>query len=222
MKIRLLFFYCITFAVMLYRKEYISETTLLAIWKIEETKDELLALLQSRSDLSNVLSIKSQSRILEVLAARLLLKELLGVEKPVSYYPSGKPYFADDSFHISISHSKKYVAIVLDKTKHVAVDIEQISDKIKRVKERVVSDNEYIDPDNEVVHLLLHWSAKEAMFKYIDQEGVNFIEHLHVSKFIPQSIGLFKSSESRTDNNCRFDAYYESNNEFVLVCLWKE
>lgn len=206
---------------MLYRKDYISETTLLAIWKIEETKDELLALLQSKADLSGILSIRSESRILEMLAARILLKELLGEEKPVSYYPSGKPYFADDSFHISISHSRKYVAVVLDRTKHIAVDIEQISDKIRKVEKRVISDSEYIDPDNELIHLLLHWSAKEAMFKYIDREGVNFIDHLHVLKFIPQKTGLFKSSESKTNNNYHFDAYYEANNEYVLVCLWQ-
>ena len=205
---------------MLYSKEYISDTTLLGIWKIEETKDELLSLLDNKQDLIDILSIKSEARILEMLASRILMKEMLGEEKKLSYYPSGKPFLADSTSHISISHSKKYVAVVLDKTKPVAVDIEQISDKVKRVRSRVVSAREYIDSNNELIHLLLHWSAKESMFKYIDEEGVNFIGHLYVHKFIPQNTGAFNASESRTKNGHQFDAWYKVEEEFVLVCIW--
>lgn len=204
---------------MLYCKKYISETSLLGIWQIDESKDELLSLLDDKDSLDAILSLKSEIRVLEMLAGRVLLKELLGEEKRICYTPSGKPYLEDASFHISISHTKKYVGVVVDAINPLGLDLEQIGDKIKRVRSRVVSDREYIDPDNEVVHLLLHWSAKEAMFKHMDEEGVNFLNHLFVEPFNPERTGYFSASETRTDKKTRFDAYYEVKEEFVLVCV---
>lgn len=204
---------------MLHYKKYISDTTLIGIWKIDESRDELLAMLDDRSCLASVLSMRSDVRVLEMLAGRVLLKELLGEEKRISYTPSGKPYLEDKSFHISISHTKKYVGVVVDAINILGLDIEQIGDKIKRVRSRVVSAEEHIDPNNEVVHLLLHWSAKEAMFKYLDEEGVDFLRHLFVKPFTPECTGHFAALETRTDNHIHFDAYYEVNEEFVLVCV---
>lgn len=205
---------------MLYCKKYISETTLLGIWKIEESREDLLAKLDDRESIDSILSMKSDLRILEMLAGRVLLKELLGVEKRICYTSSGKPYLEDGSFHISISHTKKYVGVVVDAVNPLGLDLEQIGDKIKRVQSRVISDKEYITPDNEVAHLLLHWSAKEAIFKYLDEEGVDFLHHLFVEPFTPECSGHFSALEKRTHRNIRFEAYYEVNDEFVLVCMW--
>ena len=52
-------------------------------------------------------------RRLEWLAVRVLLYTLSGEEKEIAYHPSGKPYLADDSASLSISHTKGYVAVVL-------------------------------------------------------------------------------------------------------------
>lgn len=203
----------------MYCKKYISETSLLGIWEIDESKEVLLSFLEDKDSLEAILSLKSEIRVLEMLAGRVLLKELLGEEKRICYTPSGKPYLEDGSFYISISHTKKYVGVVVDAVNPLGLDLEQIGDKIKRVRSRVASDKEYIDPDNEIVHLLLHWSAKEAMFKYLDEEGVNFLNHLFVEPFTPRQAGNFSSSESRTVKRTQFDAYYEVNEEFVLVCV---
>ena len=160
---------------MLHSKEYITQSTLIGVWKIEETRSELLAYLSNHEWLDNIRSIKSESRVLEILAARVLLKELTGEEKEVYYNASGKPFLVDGSYHISVSHTRKYVAVVINKEEPVGLDIEYISDKIRRVRSRVVAPNEYIDTNNELVHLLLHWSAKEAMFKFLDAESCRII-----------------------------------------------
>lgn len=204
---------------MLYYKKYISETTLIGIWRIDESKEELLSFLNNKDPLDSILSMKSDIRILEMLAGRVLLKELLADEKQICYTPSGKPYLEDGSFHISVSHTQKYVGVAVDSVNPLGLDLEQIGDKIKRVRSRVISDREYINPDNEVIHLLLHWSAKEAMFKHLDEEGVNFLHHLFVEPFTPEHSGYFSASEARTDKKFDFDAYYEVNEEFVLVCV---
>ena len=65
-------------------------------------------------------------RRLEWLAVRVLLYTLSGEEKEIAYHPSGKPYLADDSASISISHTKGYVAVALGLPgREVGVDIEQ-------------------------------------------------------------------------------------------------
>ncbi len=152
--------------------------------------------------------------------ARILMKELMGEEKEVYYNQSGKPFLTDKSYHISVSHTKGYVAVAVNQVKHIGLDIEQISEKIRRVQSRLIAGSEYIDKENELIHLLLHWSAKEAMFKFIDVEGVNFLSNLFVDKFIPsQNGGTFRTSETRTEKAYKFNAYYKIDKDFVLVCL---
>lgn len=192
---------------------------MLGIWQVEESRDTLLADLSHHEWIQNIHTIKSESRVLEILVARLLIKELLGEEKEVYYKASGKPYLTDQSYHISVSHTKKFVAVAINKDKPIGLDIEQISEKIKRVQSRVIGEGEYIDSGNELVHLLLHWSAKEAMFKFMDSDNVDFRKDLFVSRFIPEKAGVFFASESRTDSNHQFSAYYKVQKDFVLVCL---
>lgn len=204
---------------MLYAKEYITSDTQIGIWQIEESREVLLSGLSHHEWVENIDTIKSESRVLEILAARLLIKELVGEEKQVYYTPSGKPYLTDRSHHISVSHTKKFVAVAINKVKPVGLDIEQISEKIRRVKSRVIGEGEYIDAENELVHLLLHWSAKEAIFKFLDSDSIDFRKHLSVSRFVPEMEGFFVASESRTDSNHQFEAYYRVDQNFVMVCL---
>lgn len=204
---------------MLYYKEYITAATLIGVWKIEETREELLSALSHHNWVENIYSIRSESRVLEILSARLLIKELAGEEKQVYYNPSGKPYLTDKSFHISVSHTKKFVAVAINREKPIGLDIEQISDKIMRVQSRVIGKGEYIDKDNDLVHLLLHWSAKEAMFKFLDADSIDFREHLFVEQFIPQQQGIFEASEYRTGSRHQFKAYYKVEPDFVMVYL---
>lgn len=204
---------------MLYYKDYITDSTYLGIWKIEESREELLSSLSHQEWVELIYSIKSPSRILEILAARILLKELTGEEKQVKYTASGKPYLVDESYHISVSHTRGYVAVAVNKAMRLGLDIEQISEKIRKVRSRLISESEYVDENNELIHLLLHWSAKEAMFKFLDMEGVDFRKHLFVEKFTPRPYGVFSAAESRTITHYQFDAFYRVEKDFVIVCL---
>jgi phosphopantetheinyl transferase len=207
---------------MLYYKNHITESTLLGIWKVEENRTDLLDLLCRHEWIRNIHTLKAESRVLEILSARILIKELTGEEKEVCYNDTGKPFLADKSFHISVSHTKKYVAVAINKEKPVGLDIEYISEKIKRVQSRLMSADEYIDSNNELVHLLLHWSAKEAMFKFLDAESVDFLKHLFVSKFTPQEEGTFSAKEVRSPKEIDFKAHYKAGKEFVMVCVEEE
>ncbi|MDR0824436.1 MAG: hypothetical protein LBN74_05035 [Prevotella sp.] len=204
---------------MLYFKHYITDSTLLGIWKVEEDRTGLLSMLSRHEWVQNIHSIRSESRVLEILSTRVLIKELTGEEKEIRYNDTGKPFLVDGSYHVGVSHTKGYVAVAINQEIPIGLDIEYISEKIKRVQSRLVATDEYIDPENDLIHLLLHWSAKEAMFKFIDVEGVDFLQHLFINKFIPEQGGVFSAFETRTTRNFRFDAYYKVEKEFVLVCI---
>jgi 4'-phosphopantetheinyl transferase EntD len=204
---------------MLYYKNHITESTLLGIWKVEENRADLLSLLHCHKWVQNIHTIKAEFRVLEILSARILIKELTGEEKEVCYNDTGKPFLADKSFYISVSHTRNYVAVAVDKDKPVGLDIEYISEKIRRVRSRLISAGEYIDSNNELIHLLLHWSAKEAMFKFLDAERVDFRKHLFVSKFTPEEEGVFFAKEVRSFKETDFKAHYKAGKEFVMVCI---
>lgn len=206
-------------ALMIYLKKELTDNILLGIWKVEEASDDLLAMLDKREWLEDVFVAKSDSRKKEMLATRVLLKDLLGEEKQICYHPSGKPFLCDESYEIGISHTQGYVAIALHEQKTMGLDIEQCTNKIFRVRERLITRYDYIDVDNERDHLLLHWSAKEAMFKYLNAKGVDFRRNLHVEPFVPYGSGRFIVSESKTKERQHFDAHYIVEEDFVLVCL---
>lgn len=205
---------------MLYWKREIGGA-LVALWKIEESFEVLLSMLQDRTLVKNILDIKSDKIKLEKIAVRVLIKTLFGQEMNVVYNVAGRPFLANSNMNISISHTKGFAAVALSKTREVGLDIEFISDKIYRVKERIVSKSEFIDFKQELNHLLLHWCAKESMFKVMDAEGVDYIDHLHVVPFTPSSEGWFVTKESKTVEGSTFDVYYVVESDFVLTCLLK-
>ena len=188
---------------MLIRKEFTDKGCVLGIWKITESRDELLDMLSLRNQeeahqyLSNV---KSNRRVLEWLSTRLLLQLLTNDDKT-----------------ISISHSKDYAVVLLHKDKKVGVDIENYSDRILKIEKRFVSENEYIDPKNRILHLILHWCAKETLYKLMNSTEIVFKKHLYVHPFKIKDEGIIKASETFTDESASFDVYYEVTSEFVLT-----
>lgn len=205
---------------MLYWKQMI-DSTLIAVWKIDESSEELNDMLCEKAYIEKILTIKSDKMKQEKLAVRILLKELLGKEIDLEYNKAGRPYLVDVDKHISITHTQGYAAVALDANRQVGLDIEHKSDKILRVKGRVVSSEEYIDRDNTLEHLLIHWCAKESMFKVMDADGVDYLDHLHLEHFEPKSEGFFEGWESKTEEALKFDVYYRIASDFVLTCLFK-
>ncbi len=205
---------------MFIRKDYIGDDVMLGVREIVGNRDDLIKKMseaQWESMQPQIANMKSESRIIEWLNTRILLFEMLGEEKIIYNHPNGKPFLLDKSYKISISHTRGYVAILLSKSKYVGVDIEFISDRIKKVADKFISSSEYIDPSNEVVHQLLHWSAKETLFKIMKEGEVDFKEHLYVYPFKPQKQGIFEAKEIRTDLQRTYKIHYEVFDDAVLT-----
>lgn len=193
----------------------------LGIWKIEETTEELLDLLPEKEYYAaEIERFKTLHRMQEWLSVRALLYKLLGFHVRVFYHESGKPYIPD--YFISISHTKGYVAVMLSDIGEVGVDIEYYSQRVHKVASKYMRDDEVASAfqgDN-TWGLLLHWSAKEAMFKVINYSEIDFREHLHILPFEIAEEGTFHAHEYKTAQSNKYKIHYLINSDFVLT--WVE
>ena len=200
------------------------ESIIWAVCEIRKPVDDLLGLLQKKEFYLPCLSqITSEKRKKEWLTVRVLLKEILGEEKEILYTSSGKPYFSDNSYQISISHTKGFVAVALHPEMKIGIDIEQISPRIHKIRSRFMNEKEEanLNKEHEEIHLLLHWSAKESMFKILDEQDVDFKTCLHINSFNPvlNSLSCFSAYETKTEKQHVFSGHYLVNANYVLTII---
>lgn len=194
------------------------------VWKVTESLEELRMLLAASLPYDEELeALKSPSRRMEYVAVRVLLKELLGREVRILHESSGKPFLEDGSCKITVSHTKGYVAVGLHGSSEPGMDIEQRTGKVCRVRSRFVRSDEMQATANasaadKLSWLLLHWSAKETLYKLINREEVDFLKHMRVSAFSLQLSGTFEAEEYRTPQRCVFMVSYWLHPDFV--CTW--
>lgn len=191
------------------------------IWRVEESPEELLSMLPRQEVYKeSVRRFTAVHRRLEWLAVRVLLYTLLGEEKEIAYYPDGKPYLADTSVSFSISHTKGYVAVVLGEPgREVGIDIEQYGERVRKVAHKFMREDEVASPfrGTDTWSLLLHWSAKEAVFKCLNALEVDFRRHMRMLPFAVCEEGSFFAEEYRTVERRRFTIHYRLFPDFVLT-----
>ena len=196
-----------------------------AVWKVGETVEDLLSMLPHAGNYrQKAAHFSSVHRRLEWCAVRVLLYAMLGEEKEILYRSTGKPYLADASWALSISHTKGYVAVILGRPdEEVGIDIEQYGERVHNVSARFMRTDEQSAwyKGTDTWGLLLHWSAKETMFKCLDADGVDFREHLRIFPFDVSSEGAFEAVEYRTKACRKFLIRYCLYPDFVLTyaCL---
>lgn len=207
---------------MLIREEHIGSEEIIGVWKMVESVEELLYLLPSDFHdyaSAHIKKIRSERRAIEWLSSRILLLSLLKQKKNILYRADGRPYLEDESHYISISHTRNYAAVYLHKSHPVGIDIETISERVTKVASKFVGEKEYIHPEQKIVHLLLHWSAKESLFKVMNENEIDFKHHLHIYPFTPTTKGIMKATESKTPLRCTFDINYEVHSDYVLTWI---
>ena len=113
--------------------------------------------------------------------------------------------------------------MALHPTSEVGIDIEQFGTRVQKVASRFIREDEKVSiaAGDEIYALLLHWSAKETMFKLMEENAVDFVHHLHIFPFIPKEFGVFEACEYRSDRKQRFLLHYDTHPDYVLTfaCL---
>ena len=75
------------------------------------------------------------------------------------------------------------MAVILgDINKEVGIDIEQYGERVRKVAHKFVRDDELPGAyeGTDTWGMLLHWSAKEAVYKCLNIDSVDFREHLYI------------------------------------------
>ena len=204
-------------------RQWKEGTAVFGIWQVTESLPQLRECLTAALPYDKELSsLRAACRQGEYLAVRVLLRALLGEEKQIGHLDSGKPYLSDGSWHISISHTKGYVAVALHPTAEVGIDIEQVSERVRGVAGRFVRPDELpgfssLSLSDQLYGLLLHWSAKETMFKVLGCSRVDFREHLRIFPFALGTDGAFRAQEYRTSQRQTFRISYLLHPHFVCT-----
>lgn len=156
----------------LFLNEEIFPDVRLGIWAISEPSDDFWALSpyveSSRSEFNAL--YKSEQRKCEVLAVRLLIKEIIGDNVQLLHQDNGMPYLSS-GMNISISHTRGFAVIIVSHSKQVSVDIEYFSNRIERIRSKFMRDDENASSQ---VKLLMHWCAKETMYKLFPEDNLTF------------------------------------------------
>ena len=199
------------------------------VWHVTEEYEELLGMLPDADSVQNEAEqqFSSEFRRVEWTAVHVLLYTVLDRQVHISYNEQGAPMLPDyEGLHISISHTKGYVAIALSETAVVGIDVEQIErlnnnqfddkekmPRVEKVRNRFMRDDEYAET---LVGMLLHWSAKETVFKVLGREGVDFQDEMKVQPFDEtQYEGDFQLEDMKEDDT--YIIYYKVFDDFVLT-----
>ncbi|GHE40461.1 4'-phosphopantetheinyl transferase family protein [Sphingobacterium griseoflavum] len=204
---------------LVYLRELNSDTKF-AIWKIEETVEELLGRLQlDAREKAKLESLSKGKRTLHWLATRVLLRYLLKTEEYIAC-PSdenGKPFLPDYPYKISLTHSYDYAGVLMSLRGECGMDLEIVKDKVLRIKEKFLKVQElaFIQGDN-IEQLYACWCAKEAVYKLQGNKGVSFLEDMTILPFQYRPQGVMTLMLRKEKKSYAFQVYYEKFQNYML------
>ena len=158
----------------------------LGIWQISETEEQLRSITSIPSDeLEEISFVKSESLRKQKLAVRALLDAMFDSKVYLSHHDNGKPYIENNSINISITHTEKYVAVILNDDYEVGIDCESLDRDFSAVEKKALSEDEIDDLDDDVrnTQLAIYWCAKEAVYKKMSQYNMDFAEQIEIDDF---------------------------------------
>ncbi len=210
------------------------ENGLLGLWEITEEIEELLLLVNlSPEDLDTWNTFKAVQRKKEWLATRALLYELTGQFIRIGYYSDGRPYLKDYPMNISISHTRGYAAVMLHSKPNPGLDIELLSRSAEKVADRILSPDELEACRTENGYsnkkLLIHWCAKEAIFKMVPEKQVSYLKNIRIilndqyEEAFPlahQHISTFSGTFQSENRLLTIRLFYKEIKDLIVVWGW--
>jgi phosphopantetheinyl transferase len=199
--------------------EYQSNERAWGLWHIREAEAELIDQIAPYERIPPHITHKQKR--LEFCVGRVLAKILL--EKVSVTFEGiikdefGKPFFKNNNYQLSLSHSYPYVGASIDQSKSVGIDVEQIKSKLLKIAPRVLHATELEDAgDNETKHCI-YWCAKEAMIKIYGKKDLVFAENLLIKPFSLQNQGNISGRIIVNNTETTIPLYYEVHNGFTVV-----
>jgi 4'-phosphopantetheinyl transferase len=136
----------------------------------------------------------------------------------------GKPYLKNSDYHISMSHSHEFTAVIASRNR-VGIDIQYKVEKIYRIAGRVLSDKEMEDLQKiySLDALHVYWGAKEAMYKIYGRKEIEFKKELIVDAFTVEDNRVITTGRIIKESikiECCIKA--QILREYVLVYAWEK
>ena len=198
----------------------ISDTAgMIGLWKITEPVD-LLEKQAPEGTLQqpSYLGMKNDRRRKEWLATRILLKIIAGDEAVIHYSKEGKPELQHTRFkYISISHSGAFVCIYLHEKLPVGIDIECLSRNYNAIAGKYLADQEKTQVSEDPTLLCLYWCAKEAIFKLVKDNGIDFRKQIHIKPFHPEQSRTLIARFSVQDEEAYYELQFEAIEDHFMV-----
>ncbi len=195
----------------------------IAVWQITETEEELRNMTSVPTDeMEEISLIRNESQRKQKLAVRALLNELFDEKMYLNHHDNGKPFLENCVTNISITHNDHYVAIITHDEEEVGIDIESLARDFSAVEKKALSEEEIDDLTDDKKHeqLAIYWCAKEAIFKRMSQNRVDFAEQIEVEKFTPRGEGELEATFIHKDGYEEdFELEYMTFDNHVMVWL---
>ena len=205
----------------LYLKKELENEATIAVWQITETEQELIALSATPTDeMEEISFIRSESQRKQRLAVRALLNTLFDEKVYLSHHDNGKPYLENNPTNISITHTEKYVAVILHDEEDCGIDIESLDRDFSAVEKKALSEDEIDDLETEKRNeqLAIYWCAKEAIFKLLSVYNLNFAEQIEVERFRLRGEGELEATFiDKDEDEEEFELEYMTFDRHVLV-----
>ena len=144
-----------------------ADGTVMHQWLLIESSSQLAEMCE-KEGLSALCDAKAESRRKEVLGERLLMKKIFGIDTPIMHNADRMPYIENSDSHISIAHTKGYLAIALNHHHCMGIDVEQYQRRVLNVRDGFLNEAEqqWLKADDELAHKIA-WTAKAAIFNTI-------------------------------------------------------
>jgi len=204
----------------LYLKKKLENEAEIGVWQITETEEELKQLSATPSDeMEEISFIRSESLRKQRLAVRALLNTMFDDRVYLSHHDNGKPYLENNPTNISITHTEKYVAVILHEEENVGIDIESLDRDFSAVEKKALSEDEIddLEDDKRNEQLAIYWCAKEAIYKLLSRYNVDFAENIEIERFRPRGEGELEATFTAKNEEEEFDLEYTTFDRHVLV-----
>jgi phosphopantetheinyl transferase len=201
-------------------RQQVDDNTEFAIWKIEEDADELYSQLRlDEQEQAHYESLKVGKRNLHWLGTRVLLRKMLQTNEYIDCKVDshGKPYLVNLPYHISLSHSFDYAAVMIGK-EPVGIDIEQVKEKVERIAHKFMRKEElaFISGADKIQQLYGCWCAKEAVYKCFGQKEVSFADNILLAPFNFEGHGWINAHLLKDEISIKYDVGYLQYQDYMI------
>jgi len=192
---------------------------LIGVWELTETSVGLISNFSSEElEDTDFKKYSYEKRKVEWLAIRTLLKQMIGPDFILSYSGTGKPILDHRQYkHISISHSRYFVVVFIHELVNVGIDIEDVTRNYNAVEKRYLSEEELIFVNKNTLLQCIYWCAKEAIFKMVPDDGVEFREQIQIIPFNPENENKTMARYSNKSQAWTYPLHFQNFSDHCLV-----